>query len=138
MKFSTIAAVTAFSILAATGAEAAKDVTEAISHWEVMLAATMKFVMFVAAAAGILMVIIGLISWYLIGTNKAPQRLQEMGMKAVFTGLGIGSALIVLSWVINMLVGTLASGESASGSEIDDILNGSVIERRIEEFSTYS
>lgn len=81
-----------------------------------LFSAFMQILFWVAAIAGVLFTLLSIVMWALLGLDKAPQRMQEVGMKGVFIGLGAGACLLALSWVLSFVVGSL----TGSGAEIED------------------
>ena len=114
-------------VVVSVPAFAADNVSEAIAWWKVMLNAIFSFIMYLCAFAGVVLIIGGGASWWMLATNRAPQRLQEVGMKGVFISLAIGASGIALAWIINMLVGTVAEGASTNSGEIHELLNQSSV-----------
>jgi hypothetical protein len=109
-------------ISASSTAFARDDITTIVSGWGVTLLVLLPTIMLIVAFAGIILIIGAGISWWMLATDRAPQRVKEVGMKGVFIGFGLGAAALMLGYFINIIVNsTTASGE-IENSEIDTIL----------------
>lgn len=102
-----------------------------IAHWQDQGNTLFKFLMWVCAFFGALMIMSALYGWWALANDKAPQRVADVGMKGVFTGFAVGGGLLGIAWVIQIAAGTVAS-DNVNNDDLDQLLGSHVIEQRIE------
>jgi hypothetical protein len=87
-----------------------------------LFVSTLSSIITIVQVGGVIAILAGGISLWLLSTDRANQRLKEVGKGGVLMGMGLGGAALVIGTFVRIIVGSTAEGGTIQNSEIDNIL----------------